>query len=287
MNRSLNSRIADQLRQMADLLAQQGANPFRVRAYRSAAGTLQNLSRPVQEILIQEGQKGLVALPHIGEGIATAISEIARSGHWAQLERLRGQLDPVKLFQEVPGIGPELARRIHDQLHIDTLEGLETAAFDGRLEKVNGIGRRRLAALRASLTSLLGRPRRQPPPETVAGPDVGLLLTVDRQYLEQAVAGELPRIAPRRFNPGNKAWLPILHMERKGWHFTALYSNSELAHRLGRTRDWVVIYFYDDHQQEGQQTVVTETHGKLKGRRVVRGRETECQAFYMSSETSS
>lgn len=275
-----NGRIADQLRQMADLLSQQGANPFRVRAYRSAAGTLQNLSRPVSRILSEQGLKGLVDLPHIGEGIANAISEMVRSGHWAQLERLYGRLDPVQLFQAVPGIGPELAQRIHDQLHIDSLEAFETAAFDGRLERVQGIGRRRLAALRASISSLLGRPRRRPPPETVPGPDVGVLLAVDRQYLEQAVAGELPKIAPRRFNPDGKAWLPILHTEQAGWHFTALYSNSALAHQLHRTRDWVVIYFYDDHQQEGQQTVVTETHGKLKGRRVVRGREEECQAWY-------
>jgi len=280
MSEAENSRIAGQLRRMADLLSQQGANPFRVRAYRSAAGTLQNLASPVSRVLAAEGLKGLVALPHIGEGIANAISEMVRSGHWAQLERLRGRLDPEQLFQGVPGIGPELARRIHDQLHVDSLEALETAAFDGRLEQVKGIGHRRLAALRASISTLLGRPRRRPSPEAVSGPDVGVLLAVDRQYLEQAVAGELPQIAPRRFNPDGKAWLPILHTEQAGWHFTALYSNSALAHQLHRTRDWVVIYFYDDHQQEGQQTVVTETHGELKGRRVVRGRETECSTYY-------
>ena len=45
--------------------------------------------------------------------------------------------------------------------------------------------------------------------------------------------------------------------------------------------DWVVIYFYDDQHVEKQHTVVTETHGSLLGRRVVRGREAECRAFHL------
>ncbi len=49
-----------------------------------------------------------------------------------------------------------------------------------------------------------------------------------------------------------------------------MFSNTALAHQLKRTHDWAVIYFYDDHHQEGQQTLVTETHGPLQGRRVVR-----------------
>ena len=75
------------------------------------------------------------------------------TGRWAQLERLRGGLDPVHLFQTVPGIGPDLATRIHNELHIDTLEALANAAFESALERVNGIGGRRLTALRAALAS--------------------------------------------------------------------------------------------------------------------------------------
>ena len=98
------------------------------------------------------------------------------------------------------------------------------------------------------------------------------------------MAGELPQIAPRRFNPDGKAWLPILHSARDCWHFTALYSNTARAHELGRTRDWVVVYFYDDHHREGQHTVVTETRGTLIGRRVVRGLEAECRAYYQTAQ---
>ena len=86
-------------------------------------------------------------------------------------------------------------------------------------------------------------------------------------------------LAPRRFNPENEPWLPLYHTRRNGWRYRALYSNTALAHRLGQTRDWVVIYF-DDGFSSGQRTVVTETRGDLRGRRVVRGREWECREHY-------
>jgi hypothetical protein len=122
--------------------------------------------------------------------------------------------------------------------------------------------------------------RRVAAPDTVNEPPVAMLLDVDREYLERAAAGDLATIAPRRFNPSGEAWLPVLHAVRGAWHFTVLFSNTAQAHQLGRTRDWVVVYFYDDEHTEGQHTVVTETHGALIGRRVVRGREAECRAHY-------
>ena len=75
----------------------------------------------------------------------------------------------------------------------------------------------------------------------------------------------------------------MLHTQRASWHFTALYSNTARAHELGRTHDWVVVYFYDDHHREGQHTIVTETQGPLAGKRVVRGREAECRVHHAES----
>jgi putative hydrolase len=72
-----------------------------------------------------------------------------------------------------------------------------------------------------------------------------------------------------------------LHTDREGWQFTALFSNTARAHDLNKTRDWVVIS-YEKDGHENQHTVVTESHGALKGRRVVRGRERECLLFYSS-----
>ncbi len=105
-----------------------------------------------------------------------------------------------------------------------------------------------------------------------------MLLDIDREYRDKASSGSLRKIAPKRFNPSGKAWLPILHTVRGPWHFTALYSNTALAHQLSRTGDWVVIYFHRDARPEGRRTIVTETQGSARGRRIVRGREAECVA---------
>ncbi len=280
-DRRLNAGIAERLREAADILEAQGANRFRINAYRRAAETVADLGKSVAEIAEKEGIEGLIALPTIGESIAGAIAQMIRTGRWPQLERLRGTLDPEALFQTVPGIGPELARRLHDTLHVDTLEALETAAHQGELEKVPGIGQRRAQALRASLNDALNRvrPARRTAPAG-ARPDVALILQVDDEYRRRAETDDLPTIAPKRFNPEGTAWLPILHSQRGDWHFTALYSNTALAHRLDRVREWVVVYFYDGDHREGQNTVVTETRGPLQGRRVVRGREDECRRHY-------
>jgi putative hydrolase len=279
MERTQNKFIADRLREAATLLEQQGANRFRVNAYRKAADTVEALDYDIAAVFRIDGFHGLTALPGIGPLLGSAIVEMIRTGEWIQLERLRGVLDPEALFGKVPGIGPKLAGRIIDELHVDTLEALETAVYDGRLQKVPGFASRRIAIVRSALAEMLGR-RRWGVRTERHEPPVRALLDVDREYREKAEAGKLPKIAPRRFNPDNEAWLPVLHTERGLWHFTVLYSNTALAHQLGRHRDWAVIYFHTNSYAEGQRTVVTETKGSLRGRRVVRGRETECEEYY-------
>jgi hypothetical protein len=279
----LNLQIAERLDEVAALLEQQDASPFRIAAYRHAADTVSGLDEDLGEIFASRGVEGLVALPGIGESIAAAVREMLRTGRWSQLDRLRGGAEPEALLRTVPGIGPGLAHRVHERLDVDTLEALETAAHDGRLATVPGFGRRRVRAVAAALAVMLGRVGgrgRRAEAVPVAAPPVALILAVDGEYREKAAAGRLPTVAPRRFNPEGRAWLPILHAERDGWHFTALFSNTARAHELGRTGDWVVIFFYDGDHREGQHTVVTESRGRLAGRRVVRGREADCAALY-------
>ena len=153
--RSLNTQAAEIFRDCAGILRQQKANPFRVNAYMRAAQTLESLDFDVADLLADEGIEGLIELPTIGRGLATAIDEIARTGRLAQLDRLRGEARPEVLFQSLPGVGPTLATRIHDMLHVDTLEALELAAHDGSLAVVPGIGERRAAAIRAGITAML------------------------------------------------------------------------------------------------------------------------------------
>ncbi len=278
-----NAAVAARLREYSGLLEQQGEDGFRIRAYRNAASEIDALGKPLDEIFRDGGMDGLVRLRGIGRGIAAAIAEMLATGRWRQLDRLKGEFTPESLFRTIPGIGPELAHRLADGLDVDTLEELETAL---RLkgETVEGIGPRRRQAILAALGERLAPLRRK---AAAAGsrhePPVSLLLDADALYRRKAEAGELRLIAPKRFNPSGAAWLPILHARRDGWHLTVLFSNTARAHELDRTRDWVVIYFHEDDGPEGQRTVVTERKGALAGRRVVRGREADCQAYYAAA----
>ena len=176
------------------------------------------------------------------------------------------------------GIGRTFAWKLHDDLGIESLEALEAAAHDGRLENVAGFGTKRLAAVRDTLAQRFGRVRQPPAPDALSEePGVAELLDVEAEYRREAAAGALKMIAPRRFNPEREAWLPVLHTTRGPRHYTALFSNSARAHELGQTRDWVVLYA----EHGGRQwTAITSWFGPLRGRRLVRGREDECAEHY-------
>lgn len=278
-----NSEISEKLNEIAYLLQQQHANVFRVNAYRRAAAEVAGLSESVEQLVAEKGYPGLLELPGIGEGIARSIYEYIAVGRMSRLESLHSGHDPVALFEQVPGVGVKLAHHIIDTLHIDTLEALELAAYNGRLAKVPGFTTNKVAMVQAWLAQVLGRRRPVNRQGHAEEPPIPLLLQMDRLYRDKADAGELSKIAPKRFNPKGEAWLPVMHSSRGEWHFTLLYSNTARAHQLNRTKDWVIIYFYDKQHHEGQHTVVTETRGSLTGERVVRGREKECLDHYLQT----
>lgn len=279
-----NRFITEKLDEVADLLQQQNGNQFRVRAYREAAQTVAMMQSSIAKVLAEGGRTGLEALPAVGESIAAAIKEILETGDLALIQRLRGALDPEKLFQIVPGIGPKLAEQIHDQLGIETLEALEVAAHNGQLREIPGIGSRRVRGIQHSLAEILARRRPRRPRQEQPLPPISAILDVDEEYRKRAAANDLPVITPKRFNPTGSAWLAILHTQRDDWHFTALFSNSLLSHQLKRTQDWVVIYYERDNEPEGQCTVVFEKRGPLIGKRVIRGHEGACVEYYRSRE---
>ncbi|MBE0412734.1 helix-hairpin-helix domain-containing protein [Yoonia sp.] len=278
-----NRLVADKLETVAELLDRQKANPFRIRAYRDAATYLTTLPQPVSAVLAKGGARALEALPTIGPSIAAAIVEILQTGDLRMLQTLRGDLDPEKLFQVIPTIGPALAAAIHENLGIDTLEALEAAALDGRLATVAGFGPRRVRSVLYALDGLLARRRMLGAGADQLPPPVPKVLDIDREYRMRAQGGLLPMIAPKRFNPSKIAWLPILHAQRGDWHFTATFSNTQRAHQLGRTDDWVVIRYDKDSAAVGQCTVVTEQRGPLAGKRVVRGHEAASAAYHAGS----
>lgn len=126
--------------EIADLLEIQGANPFRVRAYRNAARTLETLSQPLDSMLEDEDVR-LDDLPGIGKDLAAKIRELHYTRELAFLHELRDEV-PASLIQimSIPGLGPKRARQIWDELEITTLEELEEAARVGDLLALSGFG---------------------------------------------------------------------------------------------------------------------------------------------------
>ena len=156
---ALNQDIAGRLDEVSRILAEQGANRFLVQAYQHAASAVRELSCPVSEIFDKEGIDGLEKISGVGETIARSIRDILLHGKLAMLERLRGEHDPLALLQSVPGIGKVTAWKLYEDLGIESLEELEAAAHDGRLEQFPGIGAKRIAGIRDTLAQRLGRIR--------------------------------------------------------------------------------------------------------------------------------
>src|SRR5689334_3901707 len=233
-----NEEIARVLLAAAGVLEQEGSNPCRGRAFRRASRTVLDADCSVADLALEAGQAGLRRLPGIGEGLAAVIEDYVRSGGGPLRYRGLDELGPISLLMSLPGIGPVLSRRIVEGLHIENLDELEMAIDEGRLEQLEGFGSRRTASLRQMTHSMTGRRLQRRSMDSGATsqidrPSVDQLLKIDAEYRRRAEAGDLRRIAPRRFNPGRVAWLPVLSDEEDGWTFRALYSNSALAHAMG------------------------------------------------------
>jgi DNA polymerase (family 10) len=135
----VNAAIAAVFEQIADLLDIQGANPFRIRAYRNAARTIGELGVDVKTLL--ERGSDLRDLPGIGDDLAAKIREIAETGKSAFLERLQKQVPAgVAELLKIPGLGPKRVRALYQDLEVRNLEQLLRAARDGRIRELPGFG---------------------------------------------------------------------------------------------------------------------------------------------------
>ncbi|GIW53337.1 MAG: DNA polymerase/3'-5' exonuclease PolX [Gemmatimonadales bacterium] len=145
-----NPAIADQFDEMADLLELDGANVFRVRAYRNAARVIRDLGTPLRDLA--HDPKALVELPGIGTDLAAKIREILETGTFKALAELRSKF-PAGLLEltRLPGLGPKRVRLLHDTLGIASLGDLRRALEEGRLEGVRGFGERSVRKLKEEL----------------------------------------------------------------------------------------------------------------------------------------
>jgi DNA polymerase (family X) len=135
-----NAEIARLLRETGDLLELDGANPFRVRAYRTAAREVEELPRPASELPL-EGPGSLQELPGIGEDLAGKIRELSDSGTLDLLEQLRRKVPRgLPELTRLRGLGPKRARMLQETLGIRSLADLERAARAGKVRALPGFG---------------------------------------------------------------------------------------------------------------------------------------------------
>ncbi len=134
-----NADITTIFEEIADLLEIQGANPFRIRAYRNAARILGDL--PQEARLLVERGDDLTRLPGIGTDLARKINEIVTTGHCSLLERLPRELPPaITELLKIPGLGPKRVKALYHDLDVQTVEQLHRAAQDGRIRALPGFG---------------------------------------------------------------------------------------------------------------------------------------------------
>ncbi|MCC6073984.1 DNA polymerase/3'-5' exonuclease PolX [Pseudomonas sp. GCM10022188] len=156
-----NAKIAAVFEEIADILELQGANAFRVRAYRNAARVVRAFAPDIAELLAS-GQT-LPKLPGIGEDLATKIAEIAGTGQSAQLQRLRGKVpEGLPELLTISGLGPKRVARLWHELGIQTLTELRQAARSGRIRTLEGFGGRTEERLLQAVDQLLHTSQRRP-----------------------------------------------------------------------------------------------------------------------------
>lgn len=145
-----NVEITQTLNKLADLLEIEGANAFRVRAYRNAAQLVENLPRSVADMVA--ANEDLSELPGIGEALAKKLKEIVETGHLAALEQEAKHV-PAALsdLMKIPGLGPRRVHELFKKLKIKDLASLERAVRAGKLRKLDGFGEKTETRIREHL----------------------------------------------------------------------------------------------------------------------------------------
>lgn len=136
-----NNDISGILRKMADLLEIEGADKFRVRSYREAASSLENIT----DNLVEKVEKGydLTKIPDVGDSIAEKIEEIVKTGSLQQLEEIKDRVpEDLSKLMNLEGIGPERAKELNQELGIETLDDLKRAVEDTEVREVEGFGKK-------------------------------------------------------------------------------------------------------------------------------------------------
>jgi len=136
-----NSDIADIFNKLADTLEIEGANQFRVRAYRNAARVVNDLPQAISAML--DRGESLLVLPGIGKDLEGKIKEIIETGTLSQLTEEEKRLPPgLRALMKIGGLGPKRVRALYEQLGIATISELKEAAIGGRIRALRGFGKK-------------------------------------------------------------------------------------------------------------------------------------------------
>ncbi|MGD8643076.1 MAG: DNA polymerase/3'-5' exonuclease PolX [Chromatiales bacterium] len=159
-----NSEIAERFETLADLLELEGANPFRVRAYRNAARTIRGYGKAMAD-LVKAGED-LSKLPDIGKDLAAKIAEMVRTGKLEALEEVQHRVPrALSELMRLQGLGPKRVKTLYDTLNIRSIEDLKRAARSGQIRELPGFGEKTEAMIMSRLAHFAGTKRRTPLPE--------------------------------------------------------------------------------------------------------------------------
>jgi DNA polymerase (family 10) len=132
-----NQEISHIFREIARILELKGENVFRIRAYERAAQVMDNLQEDIENVIAKDE---LTSIPGIGADLSEKIKEIASTGRLKYYEELKKKTPQGLIaMMEIPGLGPKTVKKLYEQLKIDTVKKLETAAKSGKLLKLKGL----------------------------------------------------------------------------------------------------------------------------------------------------
>ncbi len=147
-----NQEIADRLERLADALEFLGEIPFKVIAYRKAARVLADLPEDIEEVYRSGGMDALRKIPGIGEGIAKKIVQYLETGRIEKYEEVMAKVPGDLLdLMEVQGIGPKTLKLAYDKLGVKTKEDFKRVLEDGSLEKLPGMGKKKIENIKRGL----------------------------------------------------------------------------------------------------------------------------------------
>jgi DNA polymerase (family 10) len=153
-----NQQIADVFRRLADLMELGEDNPFKIRAYRTAAETIEDATTPLAEMVLAGGVARLRELPGVGEAISRKIVELLQTGTFKAYEEIKAKIPETTLdLLKVEGVGLKTLQLIYHRFQITNLDDFAKFVEGGGLASVPHLGAKTQDRICASLRELLGQ----------------------------------------------------------------------------------------------------------------------------------